>query len=372
MTRLDIVTQVETISNVTSQRTLTNLSVQIALNRVVEYFEWPYYLQPGVINTVAPYSTGTAKVTNGSATITGVGTIWTSAMVGRKFRHANENAYYRISGFTSVTSLTIDTPYQGSTDSTGSSYSIHKDEYRLAPDVDTYKTILQIQNGVPMASISPAKFDKFFPTPQSLTSPVIEVMSGTKLDIYTTGTVSATVSTTTITGSATSWLSVEGLGRMSNIIIGANRYTVKSVDSDTQLTVYESIIATVSATTYQINLNNLRIQTFPIPNSQENLYYRYYRVPEFMVNNYDVPDMPNQWHYLLIYGALSFMFLEKGDIQKSENVAEMRFLEGLQNMKKKLGSFAPDRIYRRQSQDKAVTSGDGLEKSTFDRRYSGF
>ncbi len=89
-----------------------------------------------------------------------------------------------------------------------------------------------------------------------------------------------------------------------------------------------------------------------------------------MINSYDIPDLPIQWQYLLIYGSLSFMFLEKGDVSKSQIESENRFLEGLQNMKKKLGSYASDRIWRVSSQDTFTTTGEGLEKTTFDRRYS--
>jgi hypothetical protein len=371
MTFLDIQNQIVTISNVTQQTDLIKKSVNIALMRIAEYFEWPFYMVAnGVINTTAPYSTGTCTVTNGSASIVGTGTLWTSAMVGRKFRFFNDQAYYRIKTVNSSTSITLSTPYQGSTNSSGSTYIVYKDEYRLAPDVDTYKTIVQIENQIAMASTPPATFDRFFPSPYSYSHPTIEIMEGTKLDTYSSGTVSVTANSSTITGASTSWTSVEGLGRYSLITIGTNVYTVKSLDSDTSITIFEVPNTTVSSQTYSISLNNLMVQVFPIPSQQENLYYRYFRIPSPLINSYDVPDLPVQWQYLLIYGSLSFVFLSKGDINKSQIESEARFLEGLQHMKKKLGSYASDRKWRVQSQDNYVTIGDGLEKSTFDRKYS--
>src|SRR3990167_1843869 len=51
------------------------------------------------IQTVANYNTGTVAVTNASTTVTGTSTVWTSAMVGRKFRVDGDSSYYIISAF---------------------------------------------------------------------------------------------------------------------------------------------------------------------------------------------------------------------------------------------------------------------------------
>lgn len=370
MTFLDIQSQVVAITNVQQQTDLVKKSINIALNRIDEYFEWPFYMvNSGVISTVAPYTTGTVTVVNGSPVILGVGTVWTSAMVGRKIRVGNGQPYYRIKSIDSPTALTLTALYQSSS-IVGTTYTMYKDEYRLAADVDTYKTIVQIENAIAMFSTPPARFDKFFPSPYSYSHPTLEIMEGTKLDVYTTGTVTVTVNSTTLVGVGTGWASVEGLGRMSLITIGQNVYTVKSVTDDTNLVIFETPTTMITGSAYSLSMNNLMVQVFPIPAQQENLYYRYFRIPSPMVNDYDVPDLPVQWQYLLVYGSMSFVFLSKGDINKSQEESENRFLEGLQNMKKKLGSYASDRVWRVSSQDLYVTTGDGLEKSTFDRRYS--
>lgn len=372
MTRLDIATAVETLSMVTSQRALVNQSIQIALNRVHQWFDWPYYLQKDIIQTVATYTTGTAKVTNGSYTVTGVGTTFTASMVGMKFRHANENAFYIISAYVSATQLTLLDPYQGATDSTGSSYTIYQDEYRLAPDVDKYKKSIQMQNGIAIQDVPISDFDELWPTPQSYADPLMAMMIGTKLDTYNTGTLSGTFGTNVLTGSGTAWTTVTGLGRMSDIVVNnTTRYTVKSVDSDTQITVYEPLSPTLNAgTTYKVILNNLVLQYYNIPNIQENIFYRYYRQPEILANDYDVPDMPHMWHWILIYGALSFVYLQKGDISKSQIESETRFMDGLNMMKVKLGSFSNSMVFRRKSVDRIPRFMDGLEASNYDIKYS--
>ena len=67
------------------------------------------------------YSTGTLSATHGSTTITGLGTTWTSAMVGRYI--LIKGIWYPIAAFGSVTSLTIALPFSD-LDVAGESYVI--------------------------------------------------------------------------------------------------------------------------------------------------------------------------------------------------------------------------------------------------------
>lgn len=377
MTRLDIAQDVESISLVTSQRALVNRSIQHALERVFCYHDFPYYIvDKGVISTVATYSTGTVTVTQGSPTVTGSSTVWTSAMVGRKLRVQGQNAYYRILSINTGTQvITLEQNFQGASGS-NQTYTIYKDEYRLNADVDKYKMLRQAQNNVPVFSLHPTDFDQSYPMPQSYSDPNFEIMEGTNNDTYSTGTVSATSGSYTITGSGTNWTSVEGLGRMSKITLpnsGSTRQvaTIKSVDSDTQLTVFEDItVNVVAGSSYLITLNNLRVQLYQIPDSNRLIYYRYFRIPDILDNDFDIPDMPHNWHWLLMYGALSIILLYKGDLSKSQQEAEARFINGLEQMKMKIGSFTPDRIYKRKSIDRVQRRLDGLESPKFDRRYS--
>ena len=113
MTRLELATIIESVSNVKDKRNLVNSCIQIALERVFEFHDFPYYIQDkGVIKTTDDYSTGTISVTNGSATITGSGTTFTADMVGKKIRVDGENPFYRIKTFTSTTVLVLEQPFQ--------------------------------------------------------------------------------------------------------------------------------------------------------------------------------------------------------------------------------------------------------------------
>ena len=61
----------------------------------------------------AYYDEGTATVVNGSASVTGVGTTWTSAMVGKMFRIKGDRQLYRVFAVGGVTAITLQDTYQG-------------------------------------------------------------------------------------------------------------------------------------------------------------------------------------------------------------------------------------------------------------------
>ena len=68
-------------------------------------------------SSVANYLTGTVSMTNGSPTVTGSGTTFVAGDVGKTFRIIGENTFYRISAYTSATSITLSTNYAGATGS---------------------------------------------------------------------------------------------------------------------------------------------------------------------------------------------------------------------------------------------------------------
>lgn len=85
------------------------------------------------------YTTGTVTVTNGQRTLTGSGTTFTQSMIGRVFKvtDGTDGYWYKISGFSSTTSLTLEEPYTG-TSGSGKTYIIGEafmfpDEYHDAP-----------------------------------------------------------------------------------------------------------------------------------------------------------------------------------------------------------------------------------------------
>ena len=367
MPRMDfgtILAQIETITNLNNQDTLIKNGIQWGLDQLTD-FDLPYLMDESYITTVAPYETGTISVTNNSKTVTGSGTTFTAAMVGRKIRFASQEAYYKIATYSSATSITLETVYAGTTLS-GETYSIYKDEYKLIADLDRYKVFRQVENGIALGSIQASAFDIYDPMPSSAGDARYEVLVGTKLDTYTTGTVAGTVNLSVLTGTSTNWTSVEGLSRGSRIVADGYTYTVKSVDSDTQITIYEKLSTTLSADTYTAHLDNVVILIKDIPDEVQNIYYRYQRSPFPLINDNDIPDLPEKFHHLLVRYGLAYAWQAKD--KEEANKQLIIATNGRAEMWKRIGSLSSVRSYRRRSMDYSESSsrtGQPLPPSSY-------
>ena len=104
------------------------------------------------IQVVGNYNTGTVAVTNASATVTGTSTVWTSAMVGRRFKVSGDDDVYIVDAFTSSTSITLNRAYNGAT-ATAATYEILDDLFSMDSDFDRLTDeprIWFMQNGSPI------------------------------------------------------------------------------------------------------------------------------------------------------------------------------------------------------------------------------
>lgn len=347
MTFAEIISRIESLTNVTNQRALVKDAIQWGLNDLTDK-DLNYLYSESFFTTIAPYETGTVDATNNSATVTGTGTTFTAAMVGRKIRIDGQTGYYKILTFVSATEITLEAPYAGDT-VTGKTFSIFQDEYKLAADMDTYKVLRQVEDGIALGSVEATAFDLIDPSSTREGQPRAEILIGTNRDLYNTGTVSGTANGSTITGSSTVWTDVLGLGRGSVITIGSSAYIVKSVDSDTQLTIYNKLSVTSSGDTYEILLNNSIVKLDYIPDTVKNIYYRYQRIPYPLVNDQDIPDLPLKYHNVLVRYGLSFLWMVK---DKNEATNQRTIYESeKRDMWRRLSNISTSRIYRRASQD---------------------
>lgn len=313
---IDHVTDAEEISQVRDLRAFVKRLCNNAQATICGLHEWPFLWTVDWFQTVASYTTGTVSVTNGSATVTGSGTTFTAAMVGRKFR-VSGSAYYTIKTFTSTTSITLDQAYTGTTAS-GSTYEIYKDEYLLRADVDTQKRIRQSDNGVALFSLSATEFDEYYSNPTGLGTPSLDVFAGKATKTYTTGTVSMTSGTRTLTGSSTAWTTAEGITKGTKIKIGSLIFTVNTVDSDTAITTYEAATSTIAAgTVYTAILDNYVVQLHSPPDSVLTYYYRFQRIPAVMDADNDMPELPYPMHPLITQMMLPTLYRHKGFTQKA-------------------------------------------------------
>jgi hypothetical protein len=101
--------------------------------RVLRRGDWQRLRVQAVLQTVAPYETGTVAVVAGSQNLTLADGAWTGAMTGRAIRIALREEYYQ---FTFLTELTgqLDRPYEGEDDA-AAAYSIWQSVYVLPADL---------------------------------------------------------------------------------------------------------------------------------------------------------------------------------------------------------------------------------------------
>ena len=330
MARLaNLVTDVEARFNNTTKTDLVKQWINQTQDEVQSFFDWPFLVTSDWLQTVAEYTTGTGtiNVTNGSKDVSGTGTSWTAAMTGRKFNITGDNEWY-IFTYASGTTGTLDRVYEGTT-STTADYSIYKDVYRLRGDVNKILILRNLSQGYAMEHISVWDMDRSFPMDSDASSSNLVSVLGRDTSTYSTGTVSA--SGNTVTGTNTVFTSVDGLSKGIKIRIGNFTYTIKSVDSNTQLTTYETLAAS-GAGTYVINLNNIMVKLSSPPDSAVGIPYRFMRVMPPLVNDWDESEIPEKYHRLLIEGACKKAFIYQFDAAKYQ-LAKAEFNEGLLVMK---------------------------------------
>jgi hypothetical protein len=152
---------------------------------------FPWAERQDILITHPSYTTGTADVTIGSATITGNSTLWNTnndhgqanMRAGGKIRLDGTSQIYKIASVASDTSATLTSNYVGSTD-TAVSYTYYEDEYALASDF--MRPVDQHQFGDDMAIglIGRNEFRRRFKTAYSLGNPRMATM----LDLPTSST----------------------------------------------------------------------------------------------------------------------------------------------------------------------------------------
>ena len=129
--------------------------------QVLEATDWHGIHAHSTLQTTAAYqsTTDTVTLTVGSATATGSGTAWTSAITGRRFYRPGDTVIYtatQVSG----TSLTLDRPYEGNgSDSAGtvyaaSNYVFMQNVYSLPTDCRSVVSVLDPITMLPMLGMT--------------------------------------------------------------------------------------------------------------------------------------------------------------------------------------------------------------------------
>lgn len=218
-------------------------------------YDWFWKKRSVSIRTYDQVNTGTVTATNGSQTITHSGTSFSAPYVGSYIRVLGSipETWYRVIAIVSSSILTIDQPYQGVNTSVGQ-FELRKFDYLLPIEfvgkpkiTDSMSRELNVETVLTAPSLIPNSRG----TPNTVVIWSDDPIGTT----YTTGTVSASVDSRTVTGSGTAWLSNVTAGDQFEYVSGTTtyRYTVRSVESNTSLTLYNfTEVAITAASSYTI------------------------------------------------------------------------------------------------------------------------
>jgi hypothetical protein len=256
-------------------------------------FRWREY--PLVLS--AKVTSGTMTATNGSHTVTASGTpfvVATHKGAWIRFTGDTIQAWYRVATVSSTSVILIEPAYQG-TDGSGKAYELCKTDYLLPLELSDLGSVKVQYDGQTITPGYHGAQDPYDFPPLATGSPV--TVSILKQDrnagTYTTGTLSGTVNTVTITGAGTSWLDNVSPGDELDINGDSNTYRVFSVDSDTQLTLYNKLQATAAAlTTYTISRQFGHIlRVWPVADNPYVLFLKGLRAYAPLINNADSNEL---------------------------------------------------------------------------------
>ncbi len=166
----------------------TDTATQANVTRWINYVQqdicarwpWPFMESREAIVTVPDYSTGTVSINSGSTTVTGIGTTFTTTMGAGQYwiQFVASNDWYKITAFTSATSITVEEPYQGTSNLISSGYIIRKKYYSLSSACDRVVDILNMATPLKLIQVDPRTIDDLRPNPQSTNAPYGYLMWG--------------------------------------------------------------------------------------------------------------------------------------------------------------------------------------------------
>ena len=293
----DMVQRVCDDANTNSSISTVSARVTREINRVCEEvwngFRWSFRWRNYRIVTDTDVTSGTVTLTNGSRVVSGSGTAFLSSHVTWHISFLQDSVpnWYKVRLFTSSTQIELDVPYQG-TGGSNKTYVLRHFDYVLPTEPWDFGSVTVTHDKVIIPILEPFSLDVLSPVPYYKGYPMAVSIYGSDSvpTVYSTGTVSGTINTQILTGSGTSWLSNIYPG--DTVTIGTNSYSVRSVDTDTQITLYQSQQVASSASTYTITRQFGRIMRIMWPSTDNyTLDLRALRMYQPLVNNNDTNEL---------------------------------------------------------------------------------
>ena len=278
---------------------------------------WRFRLVRGQIAAVADYSTGgITALTQGAVAVTGSGTTWGAEYVLRHLRPSNTSSAadsrdYLITARGSDTALTIEDAYEGTTISSSTSYNLYKRWYQLPPDFGHLAHVKETATAQVLGHISREEFEDWLASPDSSGSPYWIVDAGnTRQTLYSTGTVTMTRNSATVTGSSTVFNEARDKGHRFRVR-GMTRYgdfTIIARVSDTEVTLDREWKGdTKSGLAYDIDpAGEPLVELYPRPTSPSSIALWYYRnLPPIELDTEAPYGLPLEFHDAWLYGTLA-------------------------------------------------------------------
>jgi len=156
--------------------------IQQALNEagkeIWELRDWYFTVSRQVVQTNADIKSGTVSVNAGATAVTGVGTGFTTSMVGYFIQFSTTKDWYAITAVASATSLTIEIGYVGATNGSGLTYTIRQRFVSLGSTVDKIMTARQAISPAYLDVVNYRDFDIYRPDPLATGDPRIMILFG--------------------------------------------------------------------------------------------------------------------------------------------------------------------------------------------------
>ncbi len=145
--------------------------IQDAYTEVLDLLPWKRTEGESVIQVPTSYITGTLTATQGSASIVGAGTVWTTAMNGFMMRIAASTEYYQLTALTATTA-TLDRPYEGVTGA-DLAYRIDQNVFLMPPAARIIRGVRPLHNREkPLEIITPGELNRISGSRNSYGTPM--------------------------------------------------------------------------------------------------------------------------------------------------------------------------------------------------------
>lgn len=282
------------------------------------------------IQTIEDYSTGTVEVTEGSKDITFTTSVLTYDMKGRKIRFEDDSSYYTLQDVDTVAlTATLDKAYVGTTN-TEATFTIFENNFNLPIDVNWIKGVFDFANE--NQQVDEKDWDYIQSIDLSLDDTgtveyyalvgkqrILEPVSGTN-------TAEAGTSTSQIVDS--NLIATSDNYYKDWILINTTRGNTVRVSGYTAatntLTLEESISGQTTGDTYFLQSDFNQITFYRRPTEIKNLLVVYYKKQPLLVNDYDIPLVPDDFKGWIINSVIEIWHSKDRDAQG--NATAMFFL----------------------------------------------